>query len=54
MLYKDKKIMALNNEIMDKEKQVLDLQEHINEKEQVVQGRDKAIKVRVIEKIETS
>ena len=44
-VYKDKKILELNQKILDNEKIVLDLQEHISEKAQVIAGRDKAVQV---------
>ena len=51
MLYKDRKIMELNQQILDNEKMVLDLQEHVNEKEEVIQSGKRAIKVSVKVKV---
>ena len=45
MVYKDRKIMELNNKNLDHEKVVLDLHELVSEKNEVIRGRDKAIQV---------
>ncbi len=45
MVYKDRKIMELNNKILDTEKHLMDLQEHIQEKDEVIRSKDKAIQV---------
>ena len=45
MVYKDKKLLDLNNKLLDTDKVIMDLQETIHEKDEVIKGRDKAIKV---------
>eukprot|EP00058_Branchiostoma_floridae_P004184 XP_002589672.1 hypothetical protein BRAFLDRAFT_64036 [Branchiostoma floridae] len=45
MVYKDRLVMELNNKILEHEKSALDLQEHVKEKEEVIQGRNKAIQL---------
>ena len=50
MVHKDRKVLELNQKILDNEKIVLDLQEHISEKAQVIAGRDKAVQVRCVRK----
>ncbi|CAL1543522.1 unnamed protein product [Lymnaea stagnalis] len=45
MVYKDRKIIELNNKILDQDKRIMDLQEFAGEKDQVIRGRDKVIEV---------
>lgn len=45
MVYKDKRLLELNQKLLDQEKQVLDVLETVHEKDEVIRGRDKAIKV---------
>ncbi len=49
MVYKDKKLLEINNKLLETDKVIMDLQETILEKDEVIKGRDKAIKVRSIE-----
>ena len=46
MVYKDKKILEMNNINLEHDKKLIDVQELVNEKEEVIRGRDKAIQVR--------
>ncbi len=46
MVYKDKKLLEMNNKMLETEKVIMDLQETISEKNEVIRGRDKAIKVK--------
>ncbi len=45
IVYKDRKIIDLNNKVLDHDRIVIDLQELVGEKEEVIRGRDKAIQV---------
>ena len=45
MVYKDKRLLELNNKLLETDKVIMDLQETIHEKDEVIRGRDKAIKV---------
>lgn len=45
MVYKDRKIMELNNKILEQDKRVMDLQEFAGEKDQVIRARDKVVEV---------
>lgn len=45
ILYKDKLIVDLNNKILELDRKIIDLQEFAGEKNEVVKGRDKVIKV---------
>ncbi|KAL1433639.1 hypothetical protein MTO96_012463 [Rhipicephalus appendiculatus] len=45
MVYKDSKILELNNQILELERRILDLQENLREKDQVLQARSKAIQL---------
>lgn len=45
MVYKDRKIVELNNHVLEQEKSVMDLQEFIGEKNEVIRGRDKVVEV---------
>lgn len=45
ILYKDKLIVDLNNKILELDRKLIDLQEFAGEKNEVVKGRDKVIKV---------
>ncbi|XP_050048496.1 uncharacterized protein [Dermacentor andersoni] len=45
MVYKDSRILELNNQILELERRILDLQENLREKDQVLQARSKAIQL---------
>ncbi|XP_023224895.1 227 kDa spindle- and centromere-associated protein-like [Centruroides sculpturatus] len=45
MVYKDSKIMELNDLISEKERTIIDLQEHIKEKNEVLKTRNQAIQL---------
>ena len=45
MVYKDKMIIELNNKILDSDRRLIDIQEFVNEKEEVINSRNKAIRV---------
>lgn len=45
MVYKDSKILELNNQILELERRILDLQENLREKDQVLQARSRAIQL---------
>uniref|UniRef100_A0A9J2P358 Uncharacterized protein n=1 Tax=Ascaris lumbricoides TaxID=6252 RepID=A0A9J2P358_ASCLU len=45
MVYKDTRIMELNNTILDKERQILDLQEMCREQGQLVQAKSRAFQI---------
>ena len=50
MVYKDRKIMELNNKILEQDQRVIDLQEFAGEKDQVIRGRNKVVEVIDIKK----
>ncbi|XP_046571680.1 uncharacterized protein MCAP_0864-like [Haliotis rubra] len=55
MVYKDKKMMELNNKILEQDRKVMDLQEFVGEKNEVIRGRDKVVEVsEVMEILQTS
>ncbi len=45
MVYKDTKIMELNNLVLDKDRQILDVQELCREKEEVAIAKTRAIQI---------
>ncbi|ESO94726.1 hypothetical protein LOTGIDRAFT_160959 [Lottia gigantea] len=45
IVYKDKKLLELNNKILEQDRQVMDLQEYVSEKNEVIRGRDKVIEI---------
>ncbi|XP_055888049.1 kinectin-like [Biomphalaria glabrata] len=45
MVYKDRRIMELNNKLLEQDKRVMDLQEFAGEKDEVIRGRDKVVQV---------
>ena len=45
MVYKDRKIMELNNKILEGEKVLMDVQEMVNEKSEVLRSKDSAFQV---------
>ncbi|KFM79036.1 hypothetical protein X975_07519, partial [Stegodyphus mimosarum] len=45
IVYKDSKILELNNQILENEKKIMDLQEHIKEKDEVLQQRNRAVQL---------
>lgn len=45
MVYKDSRILELNNKILEQDKKVMDLQEFVSEKNEVIRGRDQVIEV---------
>ncbi|XP_064489781.1 golgin subfamily B member 1-like isoform X2 [Ornithodoros turicata] len=45
MVYKDSKILELNNQITELEGKIMDLQENLKEKDEVLQARNKAIQL---------
>ena len=53
MLFKDQKIMQLNDQLLEYERKMMDAQETVDEKSEVLRSRDKAIQVRVVSSSET-
>lgn len=47
MVYKDRKIMELNNKVLEQDRKVMDLQELAGEKQEVIRGRDKVVEVSI-------
>lgn len=45
MVYKDRKIMELNNKVLEMDRRVMDLQELVGEKQEVIRGRDRVVEV---------
>lgn len=45
MVYKDSRILELNNQILELERRIMDLQENLKEKDEVLQARNKAIQL---------
>ena len=45
MVYKDRKILEMNNKVLEMDRRVMDLQELAGEKQEVIRGRDRVIEV---------
>ena len=45
MVYKDRKILELNNIVLEMDRRVMDLQELAGEKQEVIRGRDRVVEV---------